>query len=115
MPYSAAIEASLPKSGGWLKGDGIVRVAAGSDRARTKFSKPPGSATSRMRAWADVTLKACGMVAGPVDERSGGRLDRFAADPESQLAFRDVEPLVLVVVDMQRRSWVGRRAFGVAR
>ena len=43
-------------------------------------------------------------VARPVDERAGGRRDCFAADPERQLALRDVEPLVLVVVDVQRRS-----------
>src|SRR5204863_8327705 len=65
MPYSAAIAASLPTSGGWLEGGGRVSAAAGSDSARRKFSRPAGSLTTRKRASADVTLKVCGMSRGP--------------------------------------------------
>ena len=44
----------------------------------------------------------------PVDERAGGGDDRLAADPEGQLALDHVEPLVLAVVDVQRRAAAAR-------
>jgi len=37
-------------------------------------------------------------------ERAGARRDRRALDPDRELAIEDVEPLVLVVVDVQRRA-----------
>ena len=43
-----------------------------------------------------------GDVARSVDERSGGRVDDVAADPEGQLTLDDVEPLVFAAMDVQR-------------
>ena len=48
-------------------------------------------------------------VPRPEDERAGRRDDDLAADPERQLALEDVEPLVLAVVDVQRRAAAARR------
>ena len=43
-------------------------------------------------------------VARAEHERAGARRDRRALDPDRELAIEDVEPLVLVVVDVQRRA-----------
>src|SRR3954452_7102115 len=42
-------------------------------------------------------------IAREVDERAGWGRRHLAAGPEGQLALSDVEPLVLVVVNVQRR------------
>lgn len=102
IPYSAAVAIIRTGSNGWTDAGGRVRDCAGSDSSRMTFSKPAGSATRRKRASGEVTSNVCGTVARAVHERPGGRLDHLAADPEGQLAFGDVEPLVFVVVDVQR-------------
>ena len=53
-----------------------------------------------------LTLEAGGLgtrhLARAVDERSGGRVEDLAPDPEGQRSLGDVEPLVLAVVDVER-------------
>src|SRR5439155_21835634 len=43
------------------------------------------------------------------NEGAGRSDDRLAGDPDRELAVEDVEPLVLVVVDVQRRAGAARR------
>lgn len=105
MPYSAAM--AVICSGWGSPGGGRVSAWAGSARARVKASKPAGSVTSKKRASpSELIVKVCGVSWGTEDEGSGWCPDHLAVGPDGQLAFRDVEPLVLAVVHMQRRACV---------
>jgi hypothetical protein len=48
-------------------------------------------------------------VARTEHEGPGTRDDRLAGDPDRELALEDVEPLVLVVVNVERRAAAARR------
>ena len=100
-PYLAAVTVICSGDGGCTVAGGSVRSPAGSDISRTKPSKPAGSTTSRKRAWR-ADEEGVRDIAREVDERAGGGR-RHATGPEGQLALADVEPLVLVVVNVQRR------------
>jgi hypothetical protein len=74
-----------------------------------KASNPPGSVTSKKLAPSgELTVKVCGVPWGPNTNDPAGAPDDLAADPDGQLAVEDVEPFVLAVVHVKRRSGVLR-------
>ena len=88
---------------------GSPATGAGTASARMKPSNPAGSVTSRKRASLGADDERVRDVARAEHERPGPRDDRLARDPDRELALEDVEPLVLVVVDVQRRAAAARR------
>ena len=67
------------------------------------FSNPAGSVTTRLRASGDVTVKVWGMSRGPYTNDPAGCLDDPAPNPERQFALKNIEPLILAVMNVQRR------------
>src|SRR5229473_2156089 len=104
MPYSAATAIMRAGSGGWPVAGGSERVCAGSASVRMKFSKPAGSATRRKRGFGGGNGECMRDIARPVHERSSRCLYRSATDPKGQVAFDDVEPFVLTMMNVQGRA-----------
>ena len=102
-PNSAAAALIRSGLGSATLAGGIVSAAAGSPSVRMNFSNPAGSVTTRLRASGDVTVKVWGMSRGPYTNDPAGCLDDPAPNPERQFALKNIEPLILPVMNVQRR------------
>ena len=88
----------------------------GAATARTKPSNPAGSVTSRNRACSERRRRCAGRRAGRRRTSRRRRVIALPRDPERELTLEHVEPLVLAVVDVQRRAAAaGRELLGRSR
>src|SRR6516162_1683843 len=100
-PNSAAAALIRSGLGSATLAGGIVSAAAPS--VRMNFSNPAGSVTTRLRASGDVTVKVWGMSRGPYTNDPAGCLDDPAPNRERQFALKNIEPLILPVMIVQRQ------------
>src|SRR5437763_16651211 len=71
-------------------------------------AKPAGALINRVRAGpSGVAVKPCGTPPGQEDQRSGAGLPLLRPAAHGEPALEEVEDLVLVPVDVQRRGVAG--------
>ena len=104
IPYSAAIAVSSSGVGTWADAGGSVSASAGTDPRADEVCERGRVGDHQEAGHGRRDDEGVRDVARPVHERSGRSDDRLAADPEGHLTVDHVEPLVLVVMDMERRA-----------
>ena len=96
MPWLAATAVSVAGS-----------TASSAATSATKRSKPDGALETSMRAPSGADLVGVRDAARREEELAGAQRDRLAGHVQRELAAEDVEALVLVAVDVQRRHLAG--------
>ena len=108
-PWSAAACNTGAMSGGAAGVGGISATGAGVPSVRMKPSNPAACGDQQEASLVGADDERVRHVAWAEHEGACRRDERLARDPDRELALKDVEPLVLLVVDVQRRAGAARR------